>query len=158
MPAHAEGRLCLTRHALAFGLIVPVAALLLAGAVAGLVYPDFAHVGVFTLFVEAERAPDFMHGGNRAAAPVVTALTAAIAGMHFGIGWAMLDRDWTRVAALARLGVAMTITLVVFASLAVLDVARTLLPVAGMSLEVLALVALVRLHAPSRTYDNHVAG
>lgn len=156
MPTHADGRLRLTRHMLALGLIAPVAALLLSGALFGASYPDFPHAGLFTLGL-GDAHPQFLNAGNRTAAPVVTLLLSAIAAMHFAAAAALLDRDWTRLAALGRLGAATTITLAVFAALALLDPVRTLLPIAALVVETAAVSALVHLHARDGSEDAHVA-
>lgn len=144
MPAHAEGRLLLARYALALGLILPFAALLLWAALLG--RPDLPHIGVLeSVFGKGESAA-LVNDGNRAAAPVLMQLIAALAMMRLAIAWKVLDRDWPRVAALERLSAASTITLAVLAALARLDATRVALPTMALVAEVVAISALARLH------------
>lgn len=129
LPAHPPGRLLVGRHALALGLLVPISALLLSGALFGLADPG--HV---------------LNDGNRAAAPVLWQLIAAIGAMRLGVAWAMLDRDWARVAALERLSAASVVALIVFAAIATLDASRALLPMMTLIPEWVVATGLARLH------------
>lgn len=133
LPFHAEGRLLLGRHALALGVLLPVAALMLWEALVG-----FPELGL--------RYAAVVNDGNRAVAPVLSQLTVAIAVMRLMVAWAMLDRDWTRVAALQRLSAASVIALGVVAGLALLGASCLLLPATGLIAEVMVTSALARLH------------
>ena len=129
LPAHPQGRLLVGRHALALGLLVPVSALLLSSALFGLADPG--HV---------------LNDGNRSAAPVLWQLIAAIGAMRLGVAWAMLDRDWARVAALERLSAASVVALIIFAAIATLDASRALLPMMTLIPEWVVVTGLARLH------------
>lgn len=132
LPARVGGRLLLARYMVACGFIIPIAALLLATAF------DPGQAGRGSL----------INDGNRAAAPVLAQVTMAIGVLRLAAAWAMLDRNWTRMAALERLSVAATITLAVLAGLSLLDAACAVLPAAALVVEIAALAALARVHDP----------
>lgn len=151
LPAHGEGRLLLARHALVLGLVMPVAAALLSAAPFGGPCAD-----PLDLVPGGAGCGHLLNDGNRAAAAVLVQLLAAIAAAHLAVAWAVLDRDWTRVAALGRLGAASATALVMLSCLAFLDATRALPPVAALVAEALAVCALVRLHAePAFGGDAH---
>ena len=142
LPTHIEGRLLIARYVIALGVIIPMAALLLSAALLGL--PE---IGSVAAAIDPGQA-GLINDGNRAAAPVLTQLTITIGALRLGSAWAMLDRNWTRVAAFERLSVAATITLAVLAGLATLDAACTVLPATVLVVEISAFFALARLHDP----------
>jgi hypothetical protein len=144
LPAHGEGRLLLVRYAVAFGVIIPMAALLLSAAVLPL--PMGGYLASALGWGSPGSIP-LIHEGNRAAAAVLAQLIAGTGALRLGTAWAMLDRDWARVAAVARLNAAATVTLAVLAGLATLDLACALLPATALVVEIPALLLLARLHA-----------
>ena len=143
LPAHTEGRLLLARYTVAFGLIIPIAVLLLPAALLRILE---VHSVVSAFDLGQTGRDHLINDGNRAAAPLLPQLVLAIGAMRLGSAWAVLDRNWTRVAALERLSAAATITLAVFAALARLDAACAILPATALLVEFLALSALARLH------------
>lgn len=144
LPTHVEGRLLLARYAVGLLLIVPIAALLLSATFLRL--PEIGFL-IAAFDPGQTRSAELVNVGNRAAAPVLTQLGFAIGVLRLGSAWALLERDWARVAALERLSVAATIALAVLAGLATLDAARAILPATTLVVEIAALCALARLHA-----------
>jgi hypothetical protein len=140
LPTHVEGRLLLARYGIALGVIIPMAALLLSAALLRL--PE---IGSVAATIDPGQA-GLINDGNRAAVPVLSQLIVAIGALRLGSAWAMLDRNWTRVAALERLSAAATITLAVLGGLATLDAACAILPATALLVEVLVLSRLARLH------------
>lgn len=151
VPADAEGRLLLARYALALGLILPVAALLLSGALFRAA--DIRHIGILACCLGRDAQFHLVNDGNRAAAPVLTQLIAAFAAMRLAAAWATLDCNWTRVAVLERLSAAAAITLAVLAGIATLDATRAILPMTALTAEVIAVAALARRHDPTPGCD-----
>lgn len=132
LPGHGEGRRLLGGYAIALGLLVPMAALLLWVALVGLPIPGLAHGAV-------------VNDGNRAVVPVLSQLVVAIAALRLTVAWAVLDRDWARVAVMQRLSAACVIALAVLTGLALLDASCLLLPVVTLVAEALVTSALARL-------------
>lgn len=112
LPADEEGRFALANYLLVIGLIVPVAALLLAALAAEM--PLFA---VFQAPHAGSTDAPLLTDGNRAAVPSLAALAILLVGSHLRIAWALLDRDWRRVADTARLTAAATVTLAIVSGL-----------------------------------------
>ncbi len=145
LPAQREGRLILASYALALGVIVPVAALLSSAAMLGFPYIDFGRTGLSAVLQGGEGL-FLLNDGSRVAAPSLTLLVLLVAGTHLLIAWRMLDRDWERVAALGRLGLATTATLALVNGLAALDTTRLLPPIAAFVVELAAVSTLAWWH------------
>ncbi|MGU3390787.1 hypothetical protein [Sphingomonas sp. M1A8_2b] len=146
MPAHAEGRFVLANYTLALGLVLPIAALLIAGAIIGFPYLDFGQndiVGILTL----DGAPTtLLNDGNRAAASSLSLVVILLAGTSVLVAWAMLDREWERVGAIERFTAAATLTLIVFVGLLGFDETRMALPIIGLVVQHIAILLLAHWH------------
>lgn len=126
MPTHAEGRFALASHALAVGLFVPMAALLITGVLLGFPYLSPDQVGVHGLLAASGGPEPSFNEGNRAAVPSLAALVFLLGVGHLLIAWAMLDRDWARVMVMGKLNAAVAATLVGFMAVLFLDDTRAL--------------------------------
>ena len=146
MPTHAEGRFALANHALAVGLIVPMAALLITGVLLGFPYLSPDDVGVHGLLARGGAEEPSFNEGNRAAVPSLAALVFLLGVGHLLIAWAMLDRDWTRVTIMGKLSAALAATLVGFMAVLFLDDTRALLQAAALAVELTAVSTLARWH------------
>ncbi len=146
MPGEAEGRFALASHALAIGLILPLAALLSAGAVLGFPYLDFAHDDLFGILSIQGAPSTLLNDGNRAAASSLSLVMILLAGASVLIGWAILDRDWARVAACERFLAAAASTLTIVTALLGFDVTRLILPIMGFTTEHVAVLLLLHWH------------
>ena len=130
MPAHMEGRFTLASHVIAIGLIVPLAALIITGIWLG--------SGV-------DRA--FVNDGNRASLSSLGIILLVLGAGQLRLAWLMLERDWVRVAAMAKLGAAATTTLILFTTVLPFDEAGALAQAAVLSVELAAVAALAHWHA-----------
>jgi hypothetical protein len=145
LPAHEEGRFTIASHVLAFVLILPTAALL-AGMAA-----DFpaARSGAPGLLEAIGGREPLLSEANRSAVPALAALAALLAAAHLRIAWLVLERDWERMAAVAALAAAATVTLVIF-SVVVFDYYGSALgQAAALAVELAAVSALARWHGRS---------
>ena len=147
MPGHEEGRFVLASYALAVLLVIPMASLLILGALLGFPYLYPWHAGLDGLLV-ADGALEFLiTDGNRGAVPALALIVLVLGLGHLRIAWLMLERDWERVAAIARVSAAATATLVTFTAVLFLDDARALMQAAVLAAELAVIAALARWHA-----------
>ncbi len=113
--AQPEGRFALATHVLAVGVLVPMAGLLLVSAALGFPYLAFEAVGAGGWGSGWPQVP--VNAGNRSGVPVLALLTGLTGIGHVAVAWALLERDWDRVAMLARVGAAMMATMVAFSAI-----------------------------------------
>ena len=147
LPAHEEGRFVLASYALAIGVVIPMAGLLISGVLLGFPYLYPWHVGFHGLLA-GSAAPDFLiTDANRAALPSLAFIVLLLGVGHLSIAWVLLERDWRRVAALGRWAAAATATLVVFTAVLFLDHPHALLQAAVLAVELTAISALASWHA-----------
>lgn len=147
MPAHGEGRFALASHAVALGVILPVAALLSSAALLGFPYVDIEGAGVRGVLAGSGGRLFLLNEGSRVAVPSLTLLMLLIAGTHLLVAWRVLERDWERVAASARLGAATTVTLALVSGVAALGTTRMVPLVAVLAIELTIVSAVARWHA-----------
>jgi len=143
MPKQAEGRFTLTSHAVALGLL-PLAALLIVGTASGFPFLPTGHAGLVGWFAGAGEAQRLLTPWNRGFAPPLAVLVWGIVAGHLLMPWFLLERDWTRVATLARVNSAAMVTLFLFTGVLFLDMAFLLLPAAVLAIELLAIWQLYR--------------
>ncbi len=143
MPRHDEGRFTLTSHAIALGLF-PIAALLIVGTASGFPFLSSGHHGVAGWLAGSGAPTPLLTPWNRGFAPALALLIWGIIAGHALMPWLILERNWTRVATLARVNAAATVTLFLFTTILFLDMAFILLPVAGLVIELVAVWQLYR--------------
>lgn len=137
MPADEEGRFALANYVLVIGLIVPVAALLLSELVAEM-------PGLQPLPSGSAAGP-LLTDGNRSAVPSLAVLVLLLIVSHLRIAWALLERDWGRVADTARLTASATLTLALFSGL-VFQSGTGLAHAAMVLVELMAIAVLAQWH------------
>jgi hypothetical protein len=143
IPGHREGRFALASHAIALGLIIPIAALLISGPLFGFSLLHSGHAPLHGM-LDGAGAQLLLNQSTRGAAPALVLLILSLTAGHLAIAWAMLDRNWNGVALVARLNAAATVTLIVVAGVLFLDEAWVSLPVAGLLVELAAVSSLMR--------------
>ncbi|MBW6530403.1 hypothetical protein KZ820_06620 [Sphingomonas sp. RRHST34] len=156
LPAHVEGRLVLASYTLVLGLILPAAALLLAGVFAG--YPYLLAYGTqaTSSFAGSQMLMPWLNAGNAAAMPALTLIVLLRIASDVLAAWFAAERDWTRTAAAQRFGAATTLTLATSAGLVLLDATCALLPALTLVLDVLAVALLRRLYIAAE--QDHSVG
>lgn len=144
MPVHAEGRRAIIGHGFALGVLLPVAALLLASVADGL--PGFHSAAIVLHGPVVEVAGVPVNEANVCAVPGLVLLVLLLVGGHLRLAWMVVARDWARVTSAALLNAAAAMTLVAAAGALFLADPRVLVQ-AGMVLAELAAVAgLARWH------------
>lgn len=144
--ADPDGRFALASYALAVGLILPLASVLAVGAIVGFPYLDFAQDNVVGILAIDGAPTTLLNDGNRAAASSLSMVVFLLAGTSVLIAWAILDRNWVCVAAVERLTVAATLTLLVFVGLLGFDETRMVLPILGFVAQHVVVLMLMRWH------------
>ena len=142
MPKHEEGRFTLTSHAVALGLL-PLAAPLIMGTASGFPFLPSGHAGIAGWFAGTGAHQPLLTPWNRGFAPALAVLVWGIVMGHVLMPWFILERNWDRVATLARVNSAATVTLLLFTVVLFLDLAFMLLPATVLAIE---LVAIWQLH------------
>lgn len=142
IPVQREGRFALASHAVAIGLLTPVAALLMAGPLFGVSMLHPGHVAIHEM-VGSQGGEMLLNVSTRNAAPALVLLILALTAGHLSVAWAMLDRDWNRVALLARLNAAATLTLAIVGSVLFLDEEWIVPPIAGLAVQLTAISCLM---------------
>lgn len=136
MPRHAEGRLKLVDHALALGLLVPVAFLQFACAI-GLSSGQGGTYGVLAMISTED---PYLVDAQSSALTALLVLWLLLGAAHLRLAWALLDREWTRVVQGAALIAAAALTLVTMVEVLHLH-AAFLWPVVGVMIVELILVS-----------------
>jgi hypothetical protein len=149
LPAHAEGRFAIASHLLAFGLIVPTAALSIASILAGFPLSYFDQVGTGAWMNATGGNRPVLNEANLSAVPPLAALTIALSALHLRLAWLLLEREWERVAAVAALTAATTVTLIIFTTVVFAHAAPALLDAATLAIELMAVLGLARWHSRS---------
>ena len=152
LPRHADGRFALASHAVAFALLVPLAALLAAAVALGFPCVD-ASAGLGGFVSGQGKFVSSLNAGTRAIGAALTLTTMLVAVGHLPLAWWVLERDWARVAAAMRLGAAALVTLAIAAACAGLDGATLLPLVAAWTIDVATVATLARWHARRRADD-----
>ncbi|KQM96582.1 hypothetical protein [Sphingomonas sp. Leaf25] len=137
LPRHGEGRRLLAGYALALGLLLPVAAMLVVATLFGFPFVT-ASDGLGGFLTGSGTHVSLLNAGTRSTGPVLAVLLLALAGCHLPLAWWVLDRNWARVATAMRFGAATITTLALLTACAMLDVTTLLPPVAAVVAELAA--------------------
>lgn len=139
LPAHDEGRRAIAGYLVALGLLLPVAALLLAGVLGGV--PGFraAEIVIHSPAAGARGGVPVTEA-NVSGVPGLVLLVLALVAGHLRLAWLMLEQDWSRVMAAWMLNAAAAATLVAAAGVLFLGDPRVLIQ-AGVVLVELGIVS-----------------
>ena len=149
LTAHPQGRVVVAGYGLALGLILPIAALMVATMLAGFPLSFLVQGEADALLALSPGQPPLLNDGNRAAVPPLAALISLLAALHLRLAWLVLDRDWARVGATGALIAAATMTLIIFSALVFVDCTAALGQAAALTVELAAIAALARWQALS---------
>jgi hypothetical protein len=146
LPAHLEGQMTLASYTFILGLILPAAALLIVGLLAGYPYVDASYVGAIGSFAKVEMNMPRINAGNASVVPVLGLILLLRIASDALVAWFAVERDWGRAAAALSSGAAATITLALFAGIAMLDETCVIMPAFTFAIELLAVAMLHRWH------------
>ena len=156
MPTHAEGRFSLTTHALALGLMIPMAALQIGCAVIGSPYfPTGSGAAAVSAFQMT-----LLTSAYQALMPLLAVLLLLLGVGQLRMAWTLLDRDWPRVMATGALTLATTMAIVTLRGLLYLDLGHTLVQGVILAIELAVLAGLGQWHAelPPIACADHPTG
>jgi hypothetical protein len=142
MLSREDGRFTLTSHAVALGLMVPMAAIQIGCALFGFPFLYPGTEGLAGALLLGGDHLDLVRDFYQAAVPPLGLLLIALGLGHLCIAWAMLDCDWARVRRIGTFTLAVATTLILFMSALFLDSSRALLQVGVLTIE-LAIVWLL---------------
>lgn len=145
MPKHSEGRHVLANHALALGLLIPMAAFQFASAF-GFASTIEGPVSEGIFLPRAAQNP-FVSYPQLRALPCLLVLWLLLGMSHLRLAWVLVERDWARVIKTSALIGATTVTLIMFTGAVLLDVTSVVLQSAAIAIELTALVAAARRQA-----------
>lgn len=132
MPSHDEGRFILSNHALALGLIVPIATFHLGCALSGFRVMVLDHDQYHALLAAGGAHDRVLADAYHAATPMLTVLLLLLALAHLLIAWVVLDRQWRRAAIIWLFAAAIAAALVGI-------IATTLPSASGIAIQLMAL-------------------
>lgn len=139
--AHAEGRFTLVSHALAIGVILPVASMLSVAAIFGFPFMA-ASDGLAGYLYGSGQHRLLLNVGNMIAAPSLLCLMLLTAALHLPVAWWILDRDWARVGMASRFGAAAVTTLTIVSGCVAIDPTSLILPIWVLAAETAAIFTL----------------
>jgi hypothetical protein len=145
VPRGREGRLGLASYALAFGLLIPVAASQLTCAMG---FPNSSHGPAVIhgiLSGTAAQSPFVAHARLRAV-PALSLLWLLLGVGHLRLAWLLLDREWRGALNVGALLAAAMVTLFLFMEVLLLDVTSLLLQGGVLAVELGACAAAARYH------------
>jgi hypothetical protein len=138
LPRHAEGRYMIASHGIAFVLVIPTAALLVASLMSGFPYSYLTALG---------GEEPLLSEGNLFALPSLALLLVVVAAAHLSIAWLLLERDWAGVLRVGALLAAVSVTLLLFTGLVFVTFIFPLALAAALAIELAAIFALAGWHA-----------
>ena len=144
LPSHAAGRFVLSSHALALGVMVPIAAILIFGVLSDFPYAYLMQAWARDLPAAGGDSVLLLNEANRAALPPLAVLVVFLGVGHLRLAWDMLECDWARVGVAARANAAITVTLAIFTGVAFSCTAPILFQVTGLVVELAAVAAMTR--------------
>ena len=140
MPGHAEGRRMLADHALALGLLVPMAFVQFACAI-GL---SGGQGGIYSMLAMDAGHQPFLVNAQFGAVPVLLVLWLLLGMCHLRLAWRLLDRDWQSMAQAGAMIAAAALTLVMLVMVLQLQAAFLAPVISMLGLEAIFLFALAR--------------
>ena len=150
----AEGRFTLTSYALALGVMLPMAALQLGGALLGLPYLYPGPGGLPAALLEGRAHEGLLRGVYQAAVPSLALLLLLLGLAHLRLAWALLERDWAAVRRLGLQALAATVTLIVFMAALFLDGRQALVQAGVLAIELATVALVARWHADLRPAEH----
>ena len=146
MVNHGEGRLVLGNYALALGLLIPMAALQFERAI-GLSAIFYGSVSPQGLLALGGGTSPYLVWSQTIALPVLMILWLLLGIAQFCLAWVLVEGDWTRVVKFGALISAVTVTLLLFAVLLMLDPSSFILQALELGIALAALAGAARCQA-----------
>ena len=142
LPRHSEGQLRVASHALAIGLLVPLASLQF---LCGL--GTSAFLGRMSGLAPGWSDNPFLASAQNAGIPALHILWFLLGAWQLQLAWVLLERDWERVLKSAALIAAAMLTALTFMAVLMLGIGPLMMVGAVLAGEAMLLTALARWHA-----------
>ena len=146
LPRHSEGRLALASHALAIGLIVPVAAVSLWIGMLGYPYFSLGNVDLWGFLAGRSEQIPLLIPGEVAMAPALTMIVLLQVAGQLLLAWFLLEKNWDRVEAISGFNAATLTTLTIVMGLLTLLDKTIVFAIAILITETLAVFSLAWRH------------
>jgi hypothetical protein len=146
LPVHQEGRFALANHALAFGLLIPMAGCLFACA-AGSSSFFGGQPGPYAVLAPGGMQDPYSAEAHGSAIPTLLTLWLMLGAGHLRLAWVVLERDWSRVMTAAAFTIAVSGTLVIFIGVLFLADVSVALQAMLLAIELSAIYASARWHS-----------
>jgi len=146
LPRFSDGRLVLVSYSLAIGLIVPLAAVWLWLGFLGYPYLAFGNVGIWDFIAGRSEQIPLLLVGEWSLAPALTLVIFLQSAGQLLLAWFLLERNWSRVSAIARFNAATLTTLLIVTSMIAVVGSGVLFGIAALITETLAVLALAWWH------------
>lgn len=143
--AHEEGRFALASYLLAIGVILPLGGLLLSSVASGYSYLAPVEAGAGNVFGSGRPVFPVTYA-NQSGLSLLAMLTFVLGLGHLYMAWAILERNWIRVAVAGRIGAAVMATIVTFTGILFLYDTCALPQVVAIAIELSAIWLLARWH------------
>jgi hypothetical protein len=130
---NGQGRLVVGNYTLALGLLIPIAALQFERA-----------IGVLEL---GGGTSPYLVWSQTSAVPIFMILWLLLGLAQFCLAWVLVEGDWTRVVKLGAVISAVTVTLLLFAGMLMLDLSSFVFQAAELGIELAAIAGAARWQA-----------
>lgn len=150
MVNHDEGRLVLANYALALGLLLPIAGLQFERviSISSIFYGQESPYGLLALGAGQSL---YLVSSQMNAVPALLILWLLVGVSQFCLAWALVEGDWARVVKFGAVVSAVTVTLLLFAGVLMLDLSSFILQAAELGIELAAIAAAARWQATLRS-------
>ena len=150
MVHHGEGRLVLVNYGLALGLLLPIAGLQFERAI-GVSSIFYGQESPYDLLALGAGQSVYLVSSQLNAVPALLILWLLIGVSQFCLAWALVEGDWKRVVKFGAVISAVTVTLLLFAGVLMLDLSSFILQAIELGIELAAIAAVVRWQAALRS-------
>jgi hypothetical protein len=146
MVNHDEGRLVLANYALALGLLLPMAALQFVRAI-GVSSIFHGQESPYGLLALGAGASPYLVWSQISAVPALLILWLLLGIAHLCLAWVLVEGDWARVVKFGAVIGAVTVTLLLFAGVLLLDLSSFILQATELGIELAAIAGAARWQA-----------
>ena len=142
MPFHDAGRHALAKHAVAFGLIVPIAIFHFGCGLSGLRFMLSGHDHYYAMLVADGASGRALASAYRAATPALAGLLLMLGFAHLLIAWVVLNGQWRRASILWLFATAVAVTIITIIAQLVPHGSGIAIQLAALAIELAAIPCL----------------
>jgi hypothetical protein len=146
MVNHGEGRLVLANYGLALAVLLPMASLQFERAI-GVSSIFSGRESPYGLLALGAGGSPYLVWSQISAVPALLILWLLLGVAHLCLAWVLVEGDWTRVVKFGAVISAVTVTLLLFAGVLLLDLSSFLLQATELGIELAAIAGAARWQA-----------